>query len=341
MNRIEKEEDLAVELVIVNGSDRELRNPALIPPRDEEFRFAGKQNLPPSLPPFGSVVSSFTIKAQPDAAYGPHNVVVGVRYGWSAEGRSFVSMQTATLSIDVKRPFEDEASGLPGGTAALFNLLLPLLPAFFAYQIVDRLRKGDGLQVPVFGSEYILPAFFIGLLATSLRAYNVPLGWVLGGAAVLGALWPAAHWAREAWERRTWGFHENDDETVYLRKALLARGAPRRFIRISGRALGETWSGVELAQPDGALVLGATLQVTPRNLDDFSSAEALVNEINNGASRKKRRQLLELVNDGSLTLSRLANVDRGGRNHPEIVVTDLVRFARQSSSPTKFLEVTA
>jgi len=337
--RLEKDHDLVVVLVVANSSERELRNLALIPDPGGTFSIVGKTNLPGSLPPFRSFAGSITVRPRADVPFGPHNMILGVRYAWSADGRiDFVSMQTATVPIEVRRPFEDEAKGLPGGTAALFYLLLPVFPAFFAYQFVDRLRKGEGAQMPTFANDYILPASLIGLLANALRV-RYSLLTVVIGAAILGAFWPALRWALEAWRWKKWAFTPGDSNAEYLRKALLSRWTPRRYVNITGEALGEVWSGVGLAQPDGTLVLGATLQVTPQQESDRQSVDALVNEIN-GGDRKSRQQLMSLVWQGSVTLIRLVNVSRGGKQQPEIVATDLAGFEQQSASAANLLEVT-
>jgi hypothetical protein len=320
---------LPVSLVILNNSDKELRVVELLVP-SQHFRVAGAVTLPRTIPPFGSVNARVVLQPAANTGYGHKDAILILRYGWTAASGPVVSAQSATVGADIKQPFEDEAKGLPGGTAALFSLLLPVFPAFFAYQIVDRLRKGEGFQVPTFGSEYVFPAFFIGLLANSL-GLRYSRGAVLIGAAVLGALWPLLRWLWEGYQHARWAFRETDSGAEYLRKALLAPGAPRRFLRVTGKAGGQTWTGVRLAQPDGDLVLGPQLQVTPADQKQWSAAETLVKAINAGAGKRERRQLVERVRTNAYTLKVDQAVQQGSQNLTHVSVAGLAGFAQEDA----------
>jgi hypothetical protein len=320
---------LPVSLVILNNSDKELRDVEMLVP-SKQFRASRAVTLPRTIPPFGSVTGRVVLQPAETIGYGHKDAVLILLYGWTATSGPVVSAQSATVGADIKQPFEDEAKGLPGGTAALFALLLPVFPAFFAYQIVDRLRKGEGFQVPTFGSEYVFPAFFIGLLANSL-GLRYSRGVVLIGAVVLGALWPLLRWLWEWYQQARWAFDDTDSDAEYLRKALLAPGAPRRFLRVSGKAGGQTWTGVRLAQPDGELVLGPQLQVTPADPTQWIAAETLVKSINAGAGKRERRQLVEGVRANVYKLKHDQEVQQGGKNLSGVAVAGLAGFAEEAA----------
>lgn len=249
-------------LVVVNASERELTNLDLIVAPVAGFAIATRPQFPAKVAPFSTFLGHFELVPQSPTAYGKYDVVLAVQYRWRNDKTEYTSAQPATASLEIKRLFDEEAKGLPGGTAALFYLLLPVFPAFFAYQIVDRLRRGEGLQVPVFSGDYVLPAFFIGLLVNYLFSARVSRTRVLLVAAAVGALWPLLRWAWEAFQHWRWGFKETDDEATYLRKALLSRWT-RHDLWVTAKAGNETWNGVQLKQPDGSLVLGPLLQVSP------------------------------------------------------------------------------
>lgn len=312
-SRIDPGDRLPVTIVILNNSERELRLVEMLE-LSEVYRVDDARPLPPVIAPFGSHQARILLRPKTNAGYGKRDALLMLRYRWNG---ATVSALTATVTADVKRPFEDEASGLPGGTAALFTLLLPLFPAFFAYQIVDRWRKGEGFQVPTFNKDYVFPAFFIGILASSLG-----LRWsrsaVLVGAAVLGAAWPLARWAWELHQRNRWAFAPTDSDAEYLRKLLLGPRAPHQFRLVKGQLLGEAWSGIRLQQPDGDLVLGSTMQITPVNMT-VEDAEILVKSINEGGDRETRKRLLRFLKSGTCKLSRWNSVQQGGRNWRGIV----------------------
>lgn len=334
-SRIEADDRVAVTVVVLNNSDRELRIVELLELSDV-FRVAEAAPLPPVIAPYGSHRGRILLRPKANAGYGKREALLMLRYRWNG---ATVSALTAVVSAEIKRPFEDEASGLPGGTATLFTLLLPLFPAFFAYQIVDRLRKGEGFQVPTFNKDYVFPAFFIGLLASSL-GLRWSRGAVLIGAAILGALWPALRWAWDFRQRKVWGFDPNDTDPDYLRKVLLGPRAPRRFVRASGRLRGQTWSGVRLLQPDGDLVLGSTLQVAPVTLPR-PDADALIKSINEGGGREARRRLVELVRSGACTLLRWDSVQQEGRNWSGVVAAEeITGLDEQGIEPAALLKVT-
>ena len=313
---------LPVSVVVLNNSERELRGLELLA-ASQDFERAGAVALPATIPPYGSFHGRMVLQPRADAGYGHRDVLLLLRYRWTTGRQEVTSMQTATIGVEIQRPFEDEAAGLPGGTAALFSLLLPVLFAFFTYEIVDRLRKGEGIQLPSFGSEYVFPSFFIGVLANTI-GLRWSRGVVLAGAAILGALWPLARWGWELIQRYRWAFSEKDGDAEYLRKALLGPRAPRRFVRVTGTLRGETWSGIRLLQPDGELVLGAALQAIPAAAAHQNETRVLVDAINSGAGKRERKRLLGLVKAGACTLTHLQKVQHGGNNWSAVVAVEEV-----------------
>lgn len=335
-------EALPIALSVANASDRELRDLQLVLVSGD-FELASPQPRLPDLPAFGTFLGRIAIRGRSDAPpYGRHDVVLAVRYRWEDGDRQYTSAQIAKLAIEVNRPFEAEAKGLPGGTAALFHLLLPVFPAFFAYQFVDRLRRGQGIRVPVFGSEYVLPSFFIGLLVHSLLLHGSRAE-VLAAAAVVGALWPTIRWIWETLLRWLWELRDDDAPRVYLRKALLSPYGPRRSLMVTGKAGSETWSGVLLAQPDGRPALGSRYQVSASDPARAEEAKDLVEAINTGArwARWNRWRLVWGVRSKSLALQPLQYVKRGEESHPGIVATDeLVGFELQRAAKTEIVVFT-
>src|SRR5262249_55529838 len=146
--------------------------------------------------------------------------------------------QTATITIEVRRPFEEEAKGFPGGTAAFLYLLLPVIPALMSYQFIERWRKGEGLHMPTFSAEQIVTAFLLAVILSFMILwvansdaginYSNPLVFVsvLIISLFVGAIVPLVRAARDAWLSKTWGFKDNDSAAEYVRKALLSPWSP-------------------------------------------------------------------------------------------------------------------
>lgn len=328
-------------LVVVNGSARELTHLRLVVDENSGFVLAAAPQLPAKLAPFNTFISAFVLAPQRPAPYGRNDVVLTLRYQWRHGYTAFTSAQPMTASVELKRLFDEEARALPGGTASLFYLLLPLFPAYFAYQIVERLRRGEGLQVPVFGSEYLLPAFCIGLLVNYLFSGRYSRTTVLLAAAALGALWPALRWGWETYQQWRWGFKDTDDEETYLEKALLSPWIPRGELWVTAKGGGETWSGVLLAQPDGRPVLGPRLQVSAPDPPANARLGELAEAISRPSSRRIRKRLVREVRKSKATVARVESVQRDGQQHPSIIASEeLVGFERQSAKRKKFVTVT-
>jgi hypothetical protein len=336
---------IPIALVVVNGSSRELTNLELGVDPDSGFSAAAQPRFPTSIAPFGAFLGDLELAPGSGVAYGRHDVVLTVQYRWRIGAAEYASAQPVTASVELRRLFDEEAKALPGGTASLFYLLLPLFPAFFAYQFVDRLRRGEGPQVPVFRSDYLLPAFGIGLLVNYFFSTRYSRTTVLVAATLAGALWPAARWAWEAWQMRRWGFKTTDELSAYLRKVLLSQRSPHGDLWVTAKGGGESWSGVLLAQPDGRPVLGPRLQVSvesegaqPAAADRLKDLAAATSK---PMSRRQRKQLYDEVTRKKATVALLESVTRGSDQHSSLIaMEELVGFERQKAERKAFVVIT-
>jgi len=332
-------------LVVTNASERPLTHLSLAVDPASGFTAIVKPSFPTTLAPFSTFVGSFELAPRQKFEFGKHNVVLTVQYQWD-DATTYTSAQSVTTVVEFRRLLEDEAKALPGGTPALFFLLLPLIPALFAYQIVDRLRRGEGLQFPVFESDYLFPACCIGLLVNYVIGTRYLRALVLIVAAAVGAVWPALRWAWESYQRRRWGFRKSDDPQTYLRKALLSPRRHHGASWVTAKAGGEIWSGALLEQPDGHPVLGMRLQVSPVQSgnanEDKSRADrltVLADATAGTATRKQRSDLYTEVEQGRATVKAHEVVIRNGGQHAEIIVAEeLVGFERQKVERKKFVE---
>jgi hypothetical protein len=247
-DRMLRDERLAVFLIVSNRSPSPLRDLRLESPEGSGFQVEGPSPMPAGLPAYATAQLAVTVRAGREAVYGAHKLPLVLRYAWGPEEQSTASAQSAVVAFTLARRLEEEAKGLPGGTAAFLYLLLPILPAFLAYQTVERLRRGEPLAVPSFKSEHLVPAFFLAVvvnfLALVLAKRDVGLEYsdprvfvsVLLLSLVVGAVAPGLGWLTDRWRLWRWGITPADSPAAYLRKALLRPGAPRRFEWAKGTA---------------------------------------------------------------------------------------------------------
>jgi len=311
---------VALYAFVTNKSSAELSALSLnaLPGR---FEVVGETRLASSLAPFESTNTRFRLQLRPgeEVHFGKYQVPLVLRYHWKApppkhqagtpavlEGNS---AQQAAVTVEVQAPYSAVASGLPGGTGPLFWLLLPVIPAFLAFQLVQGLRKRQGPQIPTFSADNVLPAFFIAILVNTLPFWSSTLaelstGWLLAGSAMLGALWPLCLWIRDEVRWRRWGFRDQDEALSYFRKALLSRWVSRPPVWATGKMGDAQWEGLILGQPGGGLVLGSQLQVSPVNQDptERKRIENLVSKANLG-KRRDRRQLVRELDAKNITLT--------------------------------------
>lgn len=227
--------------------------------------------------PFQTFADSIAITAKESAPFSPSKLILTAKYSWPSGQQRFESAQIATLTIEVRRRFEEEAKGLPGGTAAILYLLLPILPALFTYQLLNRRRKHQGWQVPTFGTEHILPAFFLAVLFSLIiiwrtkahqeidySDYTVLLT-VIFLSAIAGASIPTVRWIIDSIRRSIYDFKDTDSGDKYLLRALRGRHSKGGFVWANGKVNTEQWKGILFHQLDGSPVLGAILQISKTN----------------------------------------------------------------------------
>jgi hypothetical protein len=346
---------LALFVVVTNKSETPL-NDVTVSVRSSAFQRIGPAVPVGVVPPFGTMHETITVEPMREAAFGPHKVPVLVEYAWSTTaGAARKSAQAVTVSLQIKRRFEEEGKSLPGGTAAFLYLLLPVVPAFLAFDVVDRLRKGEALRIPTFGTEHVVPAFLLSLLLSvsvmTAAKLNVELAYtdprlfllVLAASAVLGALIPGARWIHAAITRWRWAFRNGDSLEEYLRKALLGPRTPADFVWVEGAAGADTWQGLRLQQPAGALVLGARLQVNIANGANGQPLEdawkKATTEIFEQATLKDRRGLVDMAKAGTVKLGFQERIVRAGQPLDGAVAIDgLAEFKETKTTPKPIVQ---
>jgi hypothetical protein len=295
--------------------------------------------LPTIVPPFATVEGTLSLKADNTTAFGAQKILVNTNYIWTNGKQEMVTSQTATLPIELTRRFEEESKGFPGGTAAFFYLLLPVIPAFLSYQLLDGLRKGEKIKLPEFKAEYIVPAFLAAIVISFLMLIanrtDAPINYsdpqifveVLFTSLVAGATIPSLRWLW-SWLRKTrWGFSSNEDAVSYLRKALLSPYRPETIEWVTGTAAGVEWQGFVLKQPNGNVVLGPQVSVTPeaKAASAFKKGKLIDAKV-----------LIQLVKDKSVTVSVSDPVLRSNTALPsgQLVALEGLEGFEQTGAPT-------
>lgn len=300
--------------------------------------------LPESLPPFGSLRQTASMKSINTPYSGAHKLLFSLEYAWNANGTEFVSSQPATTTISIVRRFEEEAKGFPGGTAAFLYLLLPIIPAILSYQLFEGRRKGEDWKVPSFRAEYVVPAFLmavvVNLCVLLLFRYNTSLGYsdplvfmmVLFISAAAGAALPLYRKRNDLKFRKLWAFTDKETFESYLRKALLKPGAPTRFELAKGTVDGDGWEGVFLQQPSGATVLGAVLQVSyphPATEDEWKYLTQ--NLVNEAGVVLNKEELVSLIETKKLNVGFDTRIRHAGRGLDKVVIIDEVKNWQRTS----------
>src|SRR5262245_23228949 len=95
------------------------------------------ETLAGELAPYSTVSTSLTLKLG-KVSTGARTLLAMVSYEWSFDKQVHHSTVTAPVRVDVRHAFEEEAKGLPGGTAALLILLFPVIPAFLSFQLAEQ-----------------------------------------------------------------------------------------------------------------------------------------------------------------------------------------------------------
>jgi hypothetical protein len=356
---VELKEKVSLVVIVTNKSSISLTG-LNVSVQSAAFRFAAAPGSLANVSAFGTAYGTITLEpirredvknGTPDAAFGSHKLAVIVEYFWSGPTGAGRSAQTATVVLQVKRRFEEEAKGLPGGTAAFLYLFLPIVPAFLAFDVVDRLRKGEALRIPTFGTEQIVPAFMLSLLLsigfTTAASLNIELAYssptlflgVLGLSAILGAAVPGGLLFRDTWIRWRWAFKKDDSLAEYLRKALLKPNRQSSYVWVEGTVGAETWQGVKLQQPDGAVVLGAQLQASPAKADENARkgvwTTLTTSVFDKSGAVKNCPLLVNLVRTGEVSLDFNQTIKRDGPEIRDVVATDgFKEFKETKATPT-------
>ncbi len=252
------------------------------------------------------------------------------KYRWALGGMTGDVQKVTRVNVEVVLPFNDIARSLPGGTGPLLYLVLPILPALYAFGMAEQLRKkAMSFKVPEIGKEQIALALLGSLIVNLVMlvcmrdswsvAYGEPrrlLG-ILVASALVGALPSLAMWLREKyrWWRRA--FRSDDSHADYVRKVLLQRGASLGvdWITVMDEA-GTEWQGARLTQPDGSRVLGATLQVTPAlgKIDQWERAQQI--------NEKQPALVIKLIRRKMVETDFIRRVKRGDEAQTSVVIPE-------------------
>jgi len=335
--------DLVV--IVTNNSAMPLKN-VVVSTQSNTFEQTSA-TLAAEIAAFRSVRGTVVLKPRETdkpSSFGAHKAAVTVSYGWkSSAGKSMTSEQTEAVSLTLLRRFDEEGKSLPGGTATFLYLILPLVPAFFAYDLVDRRRRGEPFAMPTFGTEQIVPAFLLAFLLSigfvAMHSFSVETAYTdpktflafLAASAGLGALIPGVRWIYAAIVNRLWGFKATDTAKAYLTKALSSPYLFKNPVWIEGTAGGLAWKGMQLRQPDGTLALGARLQVSPANPD------VKLDEVKNALVDRSR--LFSLIKAGKVKIGALDKIERGPDKLGGFVVAEgLTQFQMTTSTSKSLVE---
>jgi hypothetical protein len=318
---VNRGDSLGVVFSVANRSDVRLDNLKITTfPQDSKITFS-----PPALDEvsaFGSESKEATGKVADDAGFETHHLVFVLQYRWKAASITYTSTQTATLNVQVNRQFEEEAKGLPGGTAALLYLILPVMTILLAYEFVDSLRKGQ-VRFPEFKSEYIASAFVLAILLNFVLIYKwqhdqsflyaTPRRFALSLAvlAAAGALIPSIRGLIQGWNWCLYTFRNTDSKEEYLKKVL--HQTPTGDVTWTKAKIdGVDWEGAVLEQPNGSKVLGACLQISAKQ--EKLAPEELKKVVDDHGTISDRKRLLQFLKEGSVSLEfakRITESERG------------------------------
>jgi hypothetical protein len=334
-------DDVTVFFLITNKSNTQLKalqvrllNPGALKPKvlvnakDPVLLFSPALT---DVPPFGSQRAEAALVVDNGADFAQHRLIFALDYVWELNGKSFSSAQTGVLTLPVTRQFEEEAKGLPGGTAPLLYMLLPIIPAILAFEFWNSWRRDGTVKMPEFKTEYIVPSFllavvlgFVFLLAARRNAnvdYSSTRSFVIiilasGG---LGSAFPLLRWGYEALERHKKAFKAGDTLEEYLRKVLAAY-TEDQLLWAKGKASGQQWEGLELKQPNGAKALGVRVQISAKPGSGLTW-ENLKMVIDDNGKINDRKTLLDWLRQGKLNLGYEDKIKQADANIEGVVAT--------------------
>jgi hypothetical protein len=347
LDAIERHEPDSVFLAVSNKSSLSL-NKIRIELKDDRFSLT-RLPIMKALDPYASWQITGSITASDKAFDGvAYKLPIIVTYTWNSAGKNFVSSRSAIIGIRIKRQFEDESSGLPGGTAALLYLLLPIIPAFLGYGFVEKLRATREIEVPTFGSEKVVFAFLLAVVVScvmqvTLRREVELTYWdprvLLGVASIsilAGTVVPGTRLIMTAWRNRNWRFEKEETAESYLRKTLTRSKKTPQFRWVKGKVNDEEWQGILLLQPDGGIALGARLQVSPKEgegitLDDLKNQAGI-------DAFAKRKRLVELAKSRRIHIVLQESIRRGTDNSDRFVEHMDDGFAEETGTVKSLVE---
>lgn len=297
---------------------------------------------------FGSESAETNGKVSGKADFETLHVVFVLQYDWNASRVTYTSTQTATLNIRVNRQFEEEAKGLPGGTAALLYLILPVITILLAYEFVDSLRKGQ-VRFPEFKSEYIASAFVLAIALNFVLIYKwqqdqsflyaTPRRFALSLAALaaLGALIPFIRWLIQGWNWCLYTFRKTDSKEKYLKKVL--HWSPTGDVTWTKAKIdGVDWEGALLEQPNGTKILGACLQISAKagklTPDEL---KAIVDKTGKIDDLKRLRKSLD---EGKIDLAFEDAIKESNQNTDMLFVEKDMTIVSDGSQPKKIVKFT-
>jgi len=312
-NGLERGQTTQLDVIVTNKSKTVLRDVSfsIIP---EGFTTNATPVLTPDIPPFGSVQASVDLTPGEQVGFGKHTLIVTIRYSWG-DNAEFVSSQSVTADVAVKRKFEDELGNLFGGGAALLYFLLPVYPAIVAYKIFEMWRKGDDFKWPSVDLANIFPGAVASIAVNlAIRPFidagdalddEVNFFSVLVGSLFVGALIPGIHWLWDKYQQRRWGYTESDPDHELLRKTLTRpcwREPANRWVTVTIKTgADEQWEGFLLEKRKIACVLGATLKATVNKPIDWQKAQKICEQIWDEKGKVRDAKLLiELVEQNSI-----------------------------------------
>ena len=274
-------------------------------------------------------------------------MVFVLHYNWNALGVAHTSTQSATLTIQVNRQFEAEAKGLPGGTAALLYLILPVMTILLAYEFVDSLRKGQ-VRFPEFKSEYIASAFVLAIVLNFMLIYKwqqdqsflyaTPRRFALSLAvlAAVGALIPSTRWLIQGWNWCLYAFRNTDSKEKYLKKVL--HQSPTGDVTWTKAKIdGVDWEGALLEQPNGTRILGACLQISAKG--DKLTPDELKKAVDDKGTISDCKRLRRFLEDGSVSLDFARRIiESKGKKDMLFVENKHIEIVNDGSGPDKIVK---
>lgn len=315
-----REEPLDVFIIATNKSPTEVQN-LTVSLLNDDFSAVTLPSFPSQLAGYNSAQGIASVEAKQSAQFKQQQVVFAFTYTWSNQGKPVTVVQASVASIQVVRPFDEEAKGVLGGSAALLYLLLPVIPLVLAYELVAGLLSGN-LKLPTFSLDYVVPAFLFAVLVNLILLlvsrsasvdYTEPTAmlYTLGGSFIAGAVLGMVSHFQDLRLFVFWRYDQHDEPSEHLRKVLLRPGATAAYVRATGAdAQGSSWNGILLRQPAAGPALSASFQVSPtqpipaNQANTWAAEMALIftpeRHLRPGSGPRKK--LIEMLRSNRLTL---------------------------------------